>query len=99
MSAMPVAPWRLVPGTAQKVAIGAASAASSAVGAQTRAILVSATSDCHIKITNNGAPAVATDLLIKAAFPPIVLGVSPSDIVTVIQDAAAGSLYLQELTH
>jgi hypothetical protein len=99
MAWTPVSPWKLIAGSAQKLAIGAASVASTAVGSETRAILVAVTSDAHIKVTQAGTAAVAGDLLVKAAWPPIVLGCSPGDIVTVIQDAAAGSLYLQELTH
>lgn len=93
----PISPWRL--GTVQKIAIGAASASATAVGAQTRAVLIVATSDCHIRYGNGTQTAVATDTLIKAAHPPVVLAVSPSDVIAVIQDAAAGSLYITELTH
>ena len=99
MAWFPVSPWKLRPGTAQKVAIGATTASSSPIGAGTHAIFLTVTADCHIKITNPGTAAVATDILIKAAWPGIVLGCSPSDVVTVIQDASAGSLYFQELDH
>jgi len=99
MGWMPVSPWRLRAGTAQKVTIGAASNSSTAITADTHAILLSVTSDCHIRIANASATAVATDLLVKAAWPPIVLGVSPGDVVANIQDAAGGFMYLQELSH
>ena len=99
MASISVAPWRLIPGTAQKVVTSAASAAATAVGLQTRAILVAVTTDSHIKITNNGAAATTSDLLVKASWPPIVLGCQPGDVVTVIEDASAGALYMQELTH
>lgn len=99
MAWMPVSPWKLIPGTAQKVAIGAASTSSTAIGANTHAVLVTVTSDCHIRIAPNSATAVAADMLIKAAWPPIVLGVTPGDVVANIQDAAGGFLFLQELSH
>ena len=100
MSAMPIAPWRFIDGSAQKVAYTATAGTSSAVGTMTRAILVAVTTDAHVRITPSGIAAVAaTDMLIKAAYPPVVLGVSPGDKVSVIQDAAGGSLFMVELTH
>jgi len=98
--AMTIAPWRLVPGTAQKVAYTATAGTSAAVGPQCRAVLVAVTSDAHIRVGPPGlAAAVATDMLIKAAWPPMVLGIAAGEEISVVQDAAAGSLYLQELTH
>lgn len=99
---LPVSPWKLVRGSAQTVAIGATSLGSVAVGSQTRAILIYASSSCHIRITPQASgsdPAVATDTFIPGAASPLVLGCSPGDIVKVIQDSAAGTLYITELTH
>ncbi len=90
----PVAPWKLIEGTAQKIV-----AAATAVGSETRAILVAVTTDSHIKITTAGTAATTSDMLIKSAWPPIVIGCSPGSILTVIEDASAGALYMQELTH
>lgn len=92
-----VAPWKLA--KAQTVAIGAAAAASTAMGAHTQAVLLCTTSNCHVRIGQPGVVAVATDTLIKASDPPIVLGCSPGDEVSVIEDAAVGTLSLTELTH
>lgn len=96
MGAMAIAPWRLL--QSHTVAIGAAHAESAAMGSQTRAVLLSATADCHVAI-GKGAQATMNDTLIKAAYPPIVLACSPADVVSVIEDSAAGTLYVTELTH
>lgn len=92
----PIAPWRL--GAAHTVAIGATHAESPAMGTETRAVLLSGTTDFHVRI-GQGAAAASTDTLIKAAYPPIVLGCAPGDVVSVIQDSAAGTAYITELTH
>jgi len=94
-----IAPWKLQVGKAQVVAVGAAHAESTALGAYTNAVLLSSTTNCHVRIGRPGLAAVATDTLIKASDPPIVLGCAPGDEVSVIQDAAAGNLSITELTH
>jgi len=95
----PVAPWKFIEGTAQKITTSGVSASSTAVGSETRAIMVVVTTDSHIRITTAGSAATTSDMLVKSAWPPIVLGCSPGSIVSVIEDASAGSLYMQELTH
>lgn len=100
----PISPWKFVVGGAQKVPFTSASASSAAIGAttrsETRAILVRVTTDAHIRITTaNEATAVTTDWLIRSSDPPLVFGCTPGDLVSVIQDASAGYLSLQELTH
>lgn len=100
---MPVAPWKLFPGTAQKLTTGAASVTSTALGdpvtRPSKAILVSVTQDAHIRIDPQGSAAVATDFLIKAAWPPIIIGINPGEKLSVIEDTTAGVLYLQEIQH
>lgn len=93
----PISPWKL--GAVQKVTVGASHAETSAfTSTQTRAVLLVATTDCHIRI-EKGAVAAATDTLLKAAHPPIVLGCTPEQVVSVIQDTAGGFLYVTELSH
>lgn len=92
----PVSPWKLM--GAQKLSVGSAAVGSTPVGSQTRAVLISATTDCHVRIGQN-AVAVAADTLIRSGWPPLIFGCAPGDIVSVIQDAAAGNLYVTELTH
>ncbi|MDE2101734.1 MAG: hypothetical protein KGL39_31095 [Patescibacteria group bacterium] len=92
-------PWRLVAGTGQNVAIGAASVASTAVGALTHAVQISALGNCHIRI-GTAPVAVATDTLVKATDPPRVFACGPGDKVAVIQDGSAtGNCNITELTH
>lgn len=87
----------LMEGTSQNVAIGAASVqCATAFGIATHAILATATSNCHIRVSVNPT-AVATDFLLKAGDPPLVIGVSPTQKIAVIQDSAAGILYIQEV--
>lgn len=88
----------MIDGSAQKVAIGVASAAAAAVGGQTYAVMLTASVACHIRISQAGKAATANDYLLKATDISLVLGCAPGDIVTVIQDTGAGSLYLVELT-
>lgn len=93
----PISPWRL--GACQTVAIGGSHAETgTAFNAQTRAVLIAATSDCHIVI---GTSPVATSsgTLIRSAYPPLVFACGPTDKVSVIQDSAGGTLYVTELTH
>lgn len=94
-----VAPWKLQIGKGQVVAVGSAAANSTAVGSSTQAVLLSATTNCHVRIGQPGVAAVATDTLIKATDGPIVLGCTPGDEISVIQDSAAGNLSVTELTH
>ncbi len=92
----PISPWKL--GPCQTVTVGAAHHESTAFGGQTRAVLISATADCHVRI-GNAAVAVSTDTLIRSAYPPLVFGCTPDETVSVIQDSAGGLLYVTELTH
>jgi hypothetical protein len=95
-----ISPWRPVAGTGQNIAIGATSTASTnAVGPNTQAVFVSATGNCHLRIAPNPT-AVATDMLIKATDPPIVLKVAPGDKIAVIQDGSStGNCNMIEATH
>ena|ERR1700758_2769506 len=98
----PISPWKLAIGTAQVVTSGAASAASTPVGSETRALLIYASASVHIRIsqgTNAADPAVATDTFIPGGASPMVLGCSPGDRVKVIQDTAGGTVYITELTY
>lgn len=96
---MQISPWRVIAGTGQALTVGAADVTSTAVGAQTYAVRLSTTGNCHVAIGN--APAAAsTDALIKASDPPQVFAIGPGQKVSVIQDAAStGTLNLVELTH
>lgn len=97
MGWMPLSPWKL--GAAQKITTSGTSAQNSpAFGSNTRALLLSCTADCHVR-TGQNPTAVSTDTLVKAAWPPIVIGIGQNDLIAVIQDASGGSLYVTELSH
>lgn len=85
-------------GTVQKVAYTTA-ANSSAVGAQTYAVRLVATTACHVKVSKAGTSATATDGYIAANAPPEYVCVSPGDIISVVQDASGGNLWITELTY
>ncbi len=94
----PIAPWKL--GTSQDIVTGAASVSlATPVGAQTRALLITATASCRIRIGQPTQTAVATDTLIIGNAKGVILGCSPGDIVAAIQEAAAGKCNVTELTH
>lgn len=94
----PTSPWKL--GKSQDIVTGAASVSlAAAVGSQTRALLVSATASCRIRIGQPAQVAVAADTLIVGNAQPIVIGCSPGDTVAAIQEAAAGKCNVTELTH
>lgn len=99
MSWTVISPPRPIAGAGQNLAIGSASVASTAFLNGVQMILVSATGNCHIAI--GAAPtAVATDLLLKATDPPLLLKVAPGDKIAVIQDGTAtGNLNVVQATH
>lgn len=95
---VPISPVRPIAGTGQNITVGAASAASTAFGANTFAVYVSSTTNCHIRL-GQVPVAVATDMLVKASDPPLLLKTAPGEKLAVIQDTAAGTLNVIEVTH
>lgn len=83
----------------QVVAYTGTAGTSSAVGSQTYAVKLVATTNCHVKISNAGIAALATDTYIAGNAPAEYVCVSPSDKISVIQDSAGGNLYITELTY
>ncbi len=83
-------------GAAQEIAIGAASAASSAFGASTYQVRVAATSGCRIRIGDGTPTAVATDSYLPADKPEYFT-CTPGQKIAVIQESAAGKLSVTEL--
>lgn len=93
-----VSPWRQS-GAGQNLTIGSTKAASTAMPSNTFAAQLSATGNCHVSIGPNAA-AAATDMLIKATDPPLVVKVAPGDVVSVIQDGSStGTLNVIAVTH
>lgn len=90
----PTATGRL--GPAQEVAVGAASAASTAFGSQTYGVRICSTVACRY-VVGDGTPAA---LATSAYLPPNwveVLTCSPGQKVAVIQETAGGKLSVVEL--
>lgn len=103
MKWLTIAPWRPIAGTGQNITIGAASVASAAFdqnGENAQAVQVSAVGgNCHVAVGTNPT-ALATDMLVKASDPPIIIRIAPGEKLAVIQDGAStGTLNIIELTH
>jgi hypothetical protein len=86
LGALPV----IRPGVTVKVAIGSASAASAVLGAGIVRLL--STADCHIAFGTN--PTADTTCLFLPGNVPEYFACSATDQVAVIQDSAAGNLYI-----
>lgn len=86
------------PEVTQVLALGAASVASNAFGAQTWAIRVVSSGNCHF--TLGTAPvATASKAYMAANQRPEYISVNPGDKIAVIQDGAAtGNFYVTELS-
>lgn len=86
--------------TAQSISYTASSATATAVGTQTYAVRLIATTACHVHIAQPAVAASATaDALMVAAGIPEFVCVAPGDIITVVQDSANGELSIVELTY
>lgn len=87
------------PQVTQAIALGAASVASAnPFGAQTWAIRVVATGNCHIDI-GKAPVATATSALVAASQKAEYIKVCPGDKIAVIQDGTAtGNLFVTELS-
>lgn len=86
-------------GTVQKVAYTGTAGTSSAVGSQTYAVRLVASTACHVNISAAGTAATATDGYIAANAPAEYVCVSPGDKISAIQDASGGNLWITELTY
>lgn len=103
MGWMTISPWRPISGTGQNLTIGASSVPSTAFDASgegSQAIQISAIGgNCHVCV-GTAPTAVATDMLVKATDPPLILRIAPGEKLACIQDAAStGTLNIIELTH
>jgi hypothetical protein len=83
-------------GTVQEVAIGAASAASAAFGAQTYQVRVVATSACRVRIGDGTPTALAADSYLPADRPEYFT-CTPGQRIAVIQESAGGKLSVTEV--
>jgi hypothetical protein len=96
---VPISPVRPIAGTGQNITLGAASVASTVFGTNTFAVYISSTGNCHVNL-GTAPVATATDMLLKATDPPMMLKVAPGEKIAVIQDAAStGTCNIVEVTH
>ncbi|MEM5294240.1 hypothetical protein VSR82_07840 [Burkholderia sp. JPY481] len=98
-----IGPWRPMAGTGQNVTIGASSTQSTAFDANnegSQAIQISAIGgNCHVAIGMNPT-AAATDMLVKASDPPLMIRIAPGEKLAAIQDGSStGTLNIIEMTH
>ena len=98
-----ISPWRPLAGKGQSISITNASLSSNAFD-NVQAVQISATGNCHVAIapfvTGTAPTATATDMLVKASDPPLVIRVAPGEAIAVIQDGAStGTLNVVEMTH
>lgn len=78
---------RVIPGSGQNIAIGAAAVASTPFGSETFAIRVMSTGACHIEF--GGVAATAKSALIAPNITGQYFKVAPGQTVSVIQDGTA----------
>lgn len=85
------------PDTTQTVTVGTTSAATTnGVGAQTYVVRLISTTACHVAF--GAAPTATTSDMYLAANREENFVVTPGQKVAVIQNAAAGMLYVTEMT-
>ena len=97
---VPISPVRPITGTGQNLTVGATNQSSTAFGTSTFAVYVSTTGNCHLRLGTGTVTAAATDLLVKASDPPLLLKVAPGEKIAVIQDGAStGTCNVIEVTH
>ncbi len=87
-------------GAGQNLTIGASAVQSTAAPTGVYAVRLTATGNCHVSINSAAAASVAaTDALLKSTDIPQLFAISPTEKVSVIQDAAStGTLNVVWLT-
>jgi hypothetical protein len=96
----PISPWRPLAGKGQNLTLGSVAVNSTAFGDNVQAVQISAIGgNCHVAIGMNPT-AVATDMLVKASDPPLLIRVATGEELSVIQDqSSTGILNVIEVTH
>jgi hypothetical protein len=90
--------WRPIEGNDQKIAFTATpSTETNPFGPETWAIYVTVTQNCHIAIGMNPV-ATTSNYLLKNTDYSFLIGVSPGEKLSAVQDTTGGSLYIMELT-
>ena len=87
--------WR--PGASHDVAIGAASVQSAAIGGTITRVRLVATSACYVAFGSSPTATKPGSVRLASNFPEMFL-VRPGEKVAVIEDSAAGTLTITEMT-
>ena len=82
-------------GVNQVKAFTSSASAASAVGVQTYAVMLHASTDCYV---NFGGTASATAGVFLQADEPYIFDIHPSEVISVIRKTADGNLEISELT-
>lgn len=82
------------PGNSQRVAIGASSVQSSAMGETTGLVRLTGSSDCYVSFGSN--PTATTSSLYLPAGAIEYFGINPGDKIAVLQASTAGYLNIVE---
>lgn len=90
-------PFKHQPGKTQALTTGSAATSSAALGPQTYAVRLVCTAACHVEFGPAPVATASSPLFAPNTFGEVV-GVVPGSKVSVIQDTAAGKLYVTELT-
>lgn len=93
---MPLPIMRLVEASTQAVAVSGTSAQSAAISGATNAVRLMATTLCHVRIGAN--PTATNTNMPLAPYCPEYFVVGSGNKIAVIQNAAAGTLYITEVT-
>lgn len=97
-----IAPWRPINGTGQSTALtlSASVAVTNPVGNSSRGVMLSAEGgNCTVRISGSGEAATATDMLIKASDPPIIVPANAGDKITGWGLVAGVTLFSIEVSH
>lgn len=90
-------PYPITGGTQSVAYTGTAGTISNAVDAQTRRVLVYASTDCHIQFAVT--PVATTADMFLPALSQIFLSIRGGEKVSAIQSSAGGTLIVSEMTY
>jgi hypothetical protein len=93
---MPPPIMRVVDSSTQVIAVSGTSAQSAATGGSTGYVRLLATTLCHIRGGAN--PTATTSNMPLAPYVPEYIMLTPGHKIAVIQNSAAGTLYITEVT-
>lgn len=91
--------YAAAPGNTNAITVAYTYGYSAAMGAQTRAVRLTASGNCHVAFGPNPG-AKQTDMLIKSTDWGTIYAITPGERISVVQDGSAtGTLNITEMTH